>query len=207
MVRVPELDKVDDADNELDAWPEAETVVVGDAVADTVVEHDTVCDAEAIVLRLCVDETVPDAVVELDSVLEVDAVVEGVDEGRTLALRAAERVKVAVPDTVDVSAGLALADVVVLAVELGLIVARLDACKRLGAVTPPHAHVPRSVTVCALAAIATEVSGLTGTWSLYCALLPPATAQPQHPTAPAQPPQPTQQLSAPLAAAESCSSM
>ena len=149
----------------------------------------------------------PDAVVELERELEVDAVAEGDDEGRTLALRAAERVKVALPDTVDVSVRLALTDVVILAVELGLVVARLDACKRLGAVTPPQAHVPRSVTVCALAAIATKVFGLTGTWSLYCALLPPATAQPQHPTAPAQPPQPTQQLSAPLAALASCSSM
>ena len=207
MVRVPELDTVDDADNVLDAWPETETVVVGDAVADTVVELDAVCDIEAIVLRLCVGETVPDAVVELDRVLEVDAVVEGDKEGRALALRAAEREKVALPETVDVSEGLTLTEVVVLAVELELMVAKLDACRRLGALTLPHAHVPRSVTACTLAAITTKSPWLTGTWSRYCALLPPATAQPQQPTAPAQPPQPAQQLSAPLAAVASCSSM
>ena len=52
MVRVPEPDTVEDADSVLDAMPETETVVVGDADADTVLELDAVCDVEAIVLRL-----------------------------------------------------------------------------------------------------------------------------------------------------------
>ena len=78
--------------------------------------------------------------------------------------------------------------------------AKLVACTRLGALTPPHAHEPSSVTTWApLGAALTVSPWLTGTWSLYCALLPPTTAQPQHPNVPAQLPQPAQQLSAPLA--------
>lgn len=52
MECVPELDTVEDADSVLDAMPETETVVLGDADADTVLELDAVCDVEATVLRL-----------------------------------------------------------------------------------------------------------------------------------------------------------
>ena len=46
--------------------------------------------------------------------------------------------------------------------------ATLVACRRLGALTPPHAHVPSSVTPWAPIGAARTVSpSRTGTWSRY----------------------------------------